>query len=82
MTATSATFDSFGILEHILSFVTVKDLLAATAVSRRFKTAGRSNTLWKDACRALWKDRNGISEWREAVSTSLNVRYSIRASPV
>jgi hypothetical protein len=51
MSPSSDTFYSFGLLEHILSFVTVNDLLAATEVNRRFKVAGRSNILWETACR-------------------------------
>jgi hypothetical protein len=68
MTAIADTLDSFGILEHILSYVAVQDLLAATAVSRRFKVAGRSNFLWKDACLSLWKGRKGMKGCDDNVS--------------
>lgn len=68
MAAIADTVDSFGILEHILSFVAVQDLLAATEVSRRFKVAGRSSFLWKDACVSLWKDRKGMKGCGDIVS--------------
>ena len=67
-TVTAVTFDSFGILEHILSYVGVRELLAATQVNRRFKLAGRSHDLWKAACTLCWKDRKGITELGDDVS--------------
>lgn len=57
MTPTSAVFDSFGVLEHILSFVSVPDLVTASYVSKRWKEAARSDFLWKPLCQALWKGK-------------------------
>jgi len=63
----AVTFDSFGILEHILSYVQVQDLVKATEVNRRFKLAGRSNVLWKAACGPLWDARKGMVDLGEEV---------------
>ena len=71
MTAIADTFDSFGILEHILSFVAAQDLLAATEVSRRFKVAGRSDVLWEKACPSLWNGRKGMMECDSNVSCAV-----------
>ena len=54
MTTVQVVFDdSFGLLEHILSYAAVRDLVVATEVNRRWKEAGRSNVLWE----ALYKTR-------------------------
>jgi hypothetical protein len=47
----------FGVLEHILSFVPVPDLVTASYVSKRWKEAARSDFLWKPLCRSLWKGK-------------------------
>ncbi len=52
--------DSIGILEQILSFVETADLLSATAVSRRWRGAGRSDPLWQAATQRLWRERRGV----------------------
>jgi F-box-like len=72
MTAIEDTFESFGVLEHILSYVSARDLLTATEVSRRFKVAGRSDFLWEEACHSLWKGRKGMRE------CDANVSYKVR----
>lgn len=74
MTSIADTFDSFGVLEHILSFVPAQDLLAATEVSRRFKVAGRSDFLWEEACVSLWKGRKGMRVCEENVSHTVRER--------
>lgn len=56
----AAVFDSFGVLEHILSYASPKDLARCTEVNQRWKEAGRSDVLWKFACASLWKDRKGM----------------------
>mmetsp|Transcript_45184 Transcript_45184/g.110040 ORF Transcript_45184/g.110040 Transcript_45184/m.110040 type:complete len:612 (+) Transcript_45184:802-2637(+) len=56
----SSVFDSFGVLEHILSFVDTQTLLNATLVTRRFKKAGRHDDLWIKAIKRLWKDKKGV----------------------
>lgn len=56
----AVVFDSFGVLEHILSFASPKDLVEATGVNQRWKEAGRSDILWKLACASFWKDRKGV----------------------
>ena len=61
MNATSAVFDSFGLLEHIFSFMPVCDLLNASYISERWKEAARSDFLWKKACRLLWKGKWALS---------------------
>jgi hypothetical protein len=55
----SLVFDSFGLLEQILSFSETPDLLAATTVNRQWKHAGRQDELWKSAIRRMWKDKKG-----------------------
>jgi F-box-like len=52
--------DSVGILEQILSFVGTADLLEAAAVSRRWRRAGRTDSLWEDAIRRLWGTKRGV----------------------
>ena len=56
----SSVFDSFGVLEHILSFVDTQTLLNATLVTRRFKKAARHDDLWVEAIKRLWKDKKGV----------------------
>jgi hypothetical protein len=52
--------DAVGVLEHILSFLAVTDLLNATAVSRRWKKGGRIDPLWHVATRRLWATKKGV----------------------
>jgi hypothetical protein len=59
MTPTSVVFDSFGILEYILSYSEVVDLLAVTQVNRRWKEAGRTDSLWEGATERLWRHKIG-----------------------
>lgn len=63
----SSVFDSFGILEHILSFVDTSALLTATAVNRRWKEAGRNDDLWKVATVQLWKGKKGFHAGEEPI---------------
>ena len=57
-----AVFDSFGVLEHVLSYSEVPDLLSASLVNKRWHQAARSDDLWEDACRILWKGKWGYQE--------------------
>lgn len=52
-------FDTFGLLEHILSFCSVEEWIASSKVSRRWKEAGRMDFLWKRASEQLWVDKVG-----------------------
>jgi hypothetical protein len=54
-------FDPEGVLEHIFSYLTAKDLLSATLVCRRWKEAGRRDDLWKSAITLLWENKIGVS---------------------
>jgi hypothetical protein len=51
---TGQCFDSFGLLEHILEYSTVSDLLTAASVSQRWNEAARSDILWKGLCQEIW----------------------------
>lgn len=53
-------FDSFGVLEHILSYIDTDTLLSAAAVSRRWSQAGRNDDLWKSATLRLWEGKAGV----------------------
>ncbi|CAJ1942682.1 unnamed protein product [Cylindrotheca closterium] len=57
----SRVFDSFGLLETILSYVDAKELLQSTMVNRRWKLAGRSDSLWKSHIQKLWDDKVGFA---------------------
>ena len=57
----SAVFDTFGLLELILSYSTADDLLQASLVSQRWKDAARNDFLWIDICKALWEGKAGMS---------------------
>jgi hypothetical protein len=77
----SVAFDSFGILEHILSYADSSDLLAASCVNLRWKEAGRTDSLWKDAISRLWKGKIGVHEehplfWRSLFSKDAVKRMS------
>ncbi|KAL3935480.1 MAG: hypothetical protein SGBAC_009008 [Bacillariaceae sp.] len=61
----SSVFDSFGILETILSYVEARDLLQATMVNRRWKMAGRADSLWKFHIEELWNGKVGFAHLRE-----------------
>jgi F-box domain len=56
----TSAFDSFGVLEQILSFVDTPTLLVATRVNRRWKQAGRHDDLWIGAIQRLWKEKKGV----------------------
>lgn len=78
-----AAFDSFGILEHILSYAEAQDLLPATCVSRRWKEAGRSDFLWESAIQLRWEDKVGaIPElplfWRSLFTKDAVQRMTVR----
>jgi F-box domain len=53
--------DAIGVLEHILSFLSLPDLLNATTVSRRWKKGGRIDPLWQVATRRLWATKKGLT---------------------
>lgn len=78
----SAIFDSFGILEHILSYSDVETVLAATAVSRRWKQAGRSDDIWRSFVTSLYKGKKGTHSvvdavfWRTLLSNDAVSRMS------
>ena len=61
MSGAGAVFDSYGLLEQILAFASVPELLAASVVNKRWKEAARLDSLWLRACRSLWKDKWGMS---------------------
>jgi hypothetical protein len=67
----AVVFDSFGVLEHILSFASPKELVRATEVNQRWKEAGRSDILWKLACASFWKDRKGVPTATEEEEVSV-----------
>ncbi len=60
-----SVFDSFGVLEHILSYADTCTLISATMVNCRWKEAGRSDDLWKIATLRLWKDKIGVRSAHE-----------------
>uniref|UniRef100_A0A7S4I343 F-box domain-containing protein n=1 Tax=Odontella aurita TaxID=265563 RepID=A0A7S4I343_9STRA len=53
--------DAPGLLENVLSFCPVPDLLSASASSRRLKEAARSDCLWREACKKLWEGKMGMT---------------------
>jgi hypothetical protein len=81
-TVESSTFDSFGILEHILSYVDSADLLTATCVNRRWKEAGRTDTLWKTAIARLWKEKVGVLTEHPLFWRSLFSKYAVNRMSV
>ena len=54
-----AVFDLLGLLENVLSFSEVPDLLVASEVNKRWKEAARMDSHWRGACQRYWK-RNGM----------------------
>jgi len=50
----SSVFDSYGVLEHILSFADMGTVVSATLVCRRWKEAGRQDEIWRIFVRHLW----------------------------
>lgn len=67
----SAVFESFGLLEHILSYSTVPELLTAAFVNERWKEAARSDVIWKPHCRLLWKGKWCMSHVDEDENSEL-----------
>ena len=60
-TMADAIFDSFGVLEHILSYVdAVPDLVNSSLVNHRWKEASRSDELWEAAIPRLWETKIGV----------------------
>mmetsp|Transcript_74500 Transcript_74500/g.112262 ORF Transcript_74500/g.112262 Transcript_74500/m.112262 type:complete len:279 (+) Transcript_74500:106-942(+) len=75
-------FDSFGVLEHVLSYVEASDLLSATRVNRRWKEAGRNDELWEAAIPLLWQGKVGVPVeqtlfWRSLFSKEAWQRMSM-----
>jgi hypothetical protein len=62
-----SVFNSFGVLEHVLSYVDTDTLLSATSVSQRWKKAGRSENLWKAATQKLWEGKKGVDSNDEPI---------------
>lgn len=55
-----SVFESFGVLELVLSYVDSDTLLSATSVNHRWKEAGRNDDLWKAALQRLWEGKKGV----------------------
>jgi hypothetical protein len=55
----SSVFNSFGVLEHILTYSDLRTVLSATAVSWRWKEAGRHDEIWREFVRKLWEGKKG-----------------------
>lgn len=53
-------FESFGILETMLSYAGVEELLQATLVNSRWKSAGRTDSLWEPHTTQLWEGKFGV----------------------
>jgi hypothetical protein len=75
-------FDSYGVLEHILSYVDAIDLVSVAHVSRRWKEASRADFLWKDAIPLLWVDKIGVQPehplfWRSLFTKDTVQRMTI-----
>jgi F-box-like len=62
-----SVFDSFGVLEHILSYLDVDTVLSATLVNRRWKEASRHDEIWREFGKKLWEGKKGA----HAVTDSL-----------
>jgi len=56
-TSITKVFEAVGLLEEILAFSDVSDLLVATVVSKRWKQAGRADFLWERASSTLYKEK-------------------------
>ena len=61
MSAASTAFETYGLLEKILSFTSETELLSVAFVSKRWKEAARCDSFWLRKCRPLWKDKWGMS---------------------
>lgn len=73
MTPVDQAFESFGILETILSYSDANDLCHAAAVRTRWKTAARTDSLWEPWVAELWNGKKGVSPksklfWRTVYS--------------
>jgi len=62
---------SYGLLEHILSYNSVVDVLGACNVNRRWNQAARTDGIWKAACNLLWKDKVGCPVLRRGKTLAL-----------
>jgi hypothetical protein len=81
MTPTSVVFDSFGILEYILCYSEAVDLLAATQVNRRWKEAGRTDSLWEGATERLWRHKIGAPFQQPQAQQGRNGSRAAGSSP-
>lgn len=70
-------FESFGVLEHILSYADSSDLLSSTCVNRRWKEASRMDSLWKAALCRLWEGKVGVSADRPLFWRSLFTKEAV-----
>jgi len=82
ITHTSAVFDAPYLLEHILSFVSIHELLTAAFVNDRWKGAARSDMLWKPLCRELWKSKWCMSHVNETEELPLFWRSYLSAAVI
>ena len=65
--------DTFGVLEHVLSFLAANDLLhSTTLVSQRWKVASRNDSLWIVHIEDLWKDKVGMNLPTSTSTTKMN----------
>lgn len=60
-------FDSFGILETILSYADATELLQTTRVNSRWKKAGRTDSLWEHHIAELWDGKTGVTAERRQI---------------
>mmetsp|Transcript_4722 Transcript_4722/g.7010 ORF Transcript_4722/g.7010 Transcript_4722/m.7010 type:complete len:290 (+) Transcript_4722:14-883(+) len=78
-TSTAKVFEAAGLLEEILAFSDVPDLLVATAVSKRWKEAGRADFLWEKASLTLYKDKIAAPQQRRDTNGELVLPFFWRS---
>jgi len=70
--------DSYGLLEHILSYSHAIDLLSASLSNTRWKQAARDDTIWKNAAIHVWKDKVGMPLVRRGNSIAVFWRTFVK----
>jgi len=67
-TANDDVFHAFGVLEHIFSYSTAKELAMASEVNKRWKIASRNDLLWLPHSQRLWNSKVAMQDvtmfWR------------------
>lgn len=61
----SKVFYTYGLLHCILSYATYADLISTSTVSKFLNETSRSDSLWKEQCILLWKDKVGMPYLRK-----------------